>query len=88
VEHNDSACPLFADMKADIDFCRSGPGADVEGLSVSPARITKQLPVKVPYAPLCAGGTTSTAATPRLVAQLSCKKLRYHFIITGRAALR
>jgi hypothetical protein len=27
VEHNESAHPPIADMKADIDFCRSGPSA-------------------------------------------------------------
>ena len=28
VEHNESALPLIADMKANIDFCRSGPEPD------------------------------------------------------------
>ena len=29
IEHNTSAVALIADMKADIDFCRSGPGAEL-----------------------------------------------------------
>ena len=29
-EHNESAHPPIADMQADIDFCRSGPLADIE----------------------------------------------------------
>jgi len=27
-EHNESALPPIADMKADVDFCRSGPFPD------------------------------------------------------------
>ena len=37
-EHNESAHPPIADMKADIDFCRYGPGTAVVIAQVSLAR--------------------------------------------------